>query len=116
MKDMTAEGDILMTDTIINDFILTDIAKDYAKEIHGQTSNMDEAYDITHQFADSCEWVIYTYKAHMLCLNCNTDNGQAFVDDCCSGVSMFYDKLAMTLAYGELHSRIISELTDLFKE
>ena len=104
-----------MTDTIINDFVLTEIAKDYAKEIFDQVDDIDDGYDLSHQFADGSEWVIYYYKAHLLCLNCNTDDGQNFVDECFAGKAMTYNEMASAYAYGEIHSRTMSALNDLFE-
>ena len=104
-----------MTDPIINDFVLDEIAKDYAKEIFNQVNNIDDGYDLTYSFAECCEWVIYTHKAHLLCLNCNTDNGQDYVNDCHAGEAMTYDEMGSAYAFGELHSRIMSALNDLFE-
>ena len=104
-----------MTDPIINDYVLDEIADDYAKEIFDQVEDIDDGYELAHQYADGCEWVIYTYKAHLLCLNCNTDNGQDFVNDCYSGASMTYNEMASAYAYGEIKSRIMTALDDLFE-
>ena len=103
-----------MTDKIMTDFELTILANNYAKEIFDQVNDIEEGYNLAHQYADGCEWVIYTYKAHLLCLNCNTDDGQAFVNDCYAGTSMTYDEMGSAYAYGELHSRIMSALNTLF--
>ena len=103
-----------MTITPMNDFVLDEIAKDYAKEIFDQVEDIDDGYDLAHQYADGCEWVIYTYKAHVLCLNCNTDNGQDFVNDCYADKVMTYDEMASAYAYGEIKSRTMSALNDLF--
>ena len=111
-----------MSITIINDFVLDEIAKDYAKEILDQVEYMEkkdqinDAYDLTYSFAECSDWVIYTDKAHLLCLNCNTDNGQDYVNDCHAGKAMTYNEMASAYAYGELHSRIVSALDDLFEK
>ena len=102
-----------MTDEKINDFILDNIARDYAKEIMEQTQDSDEAQDLAHQYADGSEWVIYYYKAHMLCQNCDIADGQEFVDSCWGDTPMTYDDMATKLAYGELHSRITTSIYKL---
>ena len=105
-----------MTDEKINDFILDNIARDYAKEILEQTQDSDEAQDLAHQYADGSEWAIYHYKAHMLCLNCNTDRGEEFVEDCYSTDCtwrMTYDEMASSIVYGEILGRIMSAISDL---
>ena len=104
----------MTNNTDINDFVLDEIAKDYADVIFDLVDDIDDGCDLSHQYADDCEWVIYTHKAHLLCLNCNTDNGQDFVNDCYAGKAMTYDEMGSAYAYGELHSRILSALDDLF--
>ena len=104
-----------MTDTIINDFVLDGIAKDYAKEIFSQIDDIDDGYELAHQFADGCDWVKVYHKAHLVCLNCNTVNGQDAVSDCFSGAPMTYDEMGAAYAYCELHCRIMSALNDLFE-
>ena len=103
-----------MTDLIINDYVLHTLANDYAQEILEQTQDIDDAQDLAHEYADGSEWVIYYYKAHMLCQNCDIADGQYFVDDCWGDTPMSYDDMATRLAYGELHSRITTALYKLF--
>ena len=102
-----------MTDLIINDHVLDTLASEYAKEIFEQTQDIDDAQDLAHQYADGSDWVIYHYKAHMLCQNCDIANGQEFVDDCWAKTPMSYDEMATMLAYGELYSRINTALYKL---
>ena len=102
-----------MTDLIMNDYVLDTLANDYAQEILEQTQDVGEAYDLAHQYADGSEWVIYHYKAHMLCQNCNIADGQEFVDSCWSDTPMSYDEMATRLAYGELQNRITTALYNL---
>ena len=103
-----------MTDTLINDFLLTEIAKDYAKEIFDQVSDIDDGYELAHQKTNDCEWVSVYHKAHLLCLNCNTDNGEEFFYNRHSFKSMNYDEMGRLYAYGELYGRTMSALNDLF--
>ena len=104
-----------MTEVKINDFILDNIAKDYAKEILEQTQDYDVAYELAHQYADGSEWAIYYYNAQMLCLNCETDHGEDFLDDCYAGDRLTYKKMATVIAYGELLGRIMSAINDTIK-
>ena len=83
-------------------------AKDIADEIkrHG-----GDAYDMAHEHADDSEHVIYYYKAHAVCQNCNTENGEAFLEDIGGpGKDATYNSIATAIAYGELHSRILHAL------
>ena len=102
-----------MTDLIMNDHVLDTLASEYAQEILEQTQDIDEAQDLAHQYADGSEWVIYYYKAHMLCQNCDIANGQEFVDDCWGDTPLSYDEMATRIAYGELHSRITTSIYKL---
>jgi hypothetical protein len=102
-----------MTEVKIDDFILDNIARGYAEEILKQTQDMDEASNLAHQYADGSEWVIYHDKAHMLCLYCNTDGGEEFVDDCYASERMTYDQMGSALAYGEIFHRTLLAINDL---
>ena len=71
---------------------------------------------MAHEHADGSEWVIYYARAHALCQNCDTSEGEAFISDCCEPMHGWtYDSIACAIAYGELHARIlwaIEHLTD----
>ena len=87
-----------------------DIAAEIAEEIkeHG-----GDAYDLAHECADGSEHVIYHYKAHAICQNCNTDAGEDFVSDTGEPEGGWsYDDHAVAIAYGELRHRIECALAD----
>jgi len=95
----------------INDYTLNEYAADIADEILRECDgdrelNRDDAIDMAHQHADGSEWVIYYHKAHELCQNCNTDNGEQFYEDCGPWENPTYNNIASTIAYGELRARI----------
>jgi hypothetical protein len=91
----------------INDYTLDEYATDIAEEILRECEGEREtAMDRAHEAADGSEWVIYYSKAHELCQNCNTDNGEQFYDDCGPWEDVTYDKIATIIAYGELRARI----------
>lgn len=96
---------------IINDYKLDELAAEIAAEIISECDdaydlNRDDAFDMAHQHADGSEWVIYYSKAHELCQNCNTDNGEQFYEDCGPWDDITYNKIATIIAYGELRARI----------
>ena len=95
------------TKEIMTDYKLDEYAADCAKQILEEinTHGGDE-YDLAHEHADGSEWVIYYHKAHQICQNCKTENGEAFLEDVGSPEPITYDSLAVTIAYGELHARI----------
>jgi len=91
----------------INDYTLNEYAADIADEILRECDgDRETAHDMGYEYADGSEWAIYYHKAHELCQNCNTDNGEQFYDDCGPWEDVTYDKIATIIAYGELRARI----------
>ena len=91
----------------INDYRLDEYAAEIAAEIISECdSNRDAATERAHESADGSEWAIYYYKAHELCQNCNTDNGEQFYEDCGPWEDLTYNGIASIIAYGELLARI----------
>jgi len=101
--------------TNINDYKLDQYCKGIAKEICDVTPEIDDAIDQGCEYADGSEYTIYHYKAHMLCQNCNTDQGEDFVADCWGDTPMTYDEMACRIAYGEIESRIRNEIYEIFE-
>tara|TARA_R110002110_G_scaffold163351_1_gene363113 strand:+ start:66 stop:479 length:414 start_codon:yes stop_codon:yes gene_type:complete len=100
----------------MNDHQLTEYCNDIAKEIAEETSNFDTANEQAHERADGSEYVIYYYKAHQICQNCNIDQGEDFFSDCYGeGHSKSYDEIATIMAYGEIQARISSKLWEIFE-
>ena len=99
----------------INDWQLDAYCESIAEEIFRDAKDYETARDWAQQSADSSEYVIYTYKAHALCQNCNTHAGHEFLADCYGkDAPADYDQLASIIACGEIHSRIEYELSKLF--
>jgi hypothetical protein len=91
----------------INDYTLNEYAADIADEILRECDgDRDRALDLAHEHADGSEWAIFYHKAHELCQNCNTDNGEQFYEDCGPWEDLTYNGIASIIAYGELHARI----------
>ena len=107
----------MMVDERINDRLLDEIAQSYAQDIvadAGYENDTDISYqDGAHEYADGSEWVIYYSKAHELCANCNTDNGEMHLEDVGIPDDVTYDKLASIIAYGELYRRICERIVDI---
>jgi hypothetical protein len=92
------------------DAYAADIAAEIAEEIkeHG-----GDAASLAHERADGSEHVIYHYKAHAICQNCNVAAGEDFVS--CMGEprgGWSYNGFAVAIAYGELRHRIECALAD----
>lgn len=110
-----------MTDFVMCDRSLDELAKDYAKEIASEIATYGgghgDEWELAYQYADGSEWVIYTYKAHQLCQNCNTDAGEDFAQHCGEPEGGWtYDRFAYAIAYGEIASRIMLALDELKSE
>lgn len=109
----------------MNDYILdqesAEIAKTIWNEILAENSDslsnqeiFDLSQDKVHEAVDSHQWIIYTYKAHEICQNCNRENGEAFLEEVGPIRETTYDNLAITIAYGEMFYRVQNSLCDLF--
>jgi hypothetical protein len=91
----------------INDYTLNEYAADIADEILRECEGEREtAMDRARERAGGSEWAIYYHKAHELCQNCNTDNGEQFYNDCGPWEDITYNGIATIIAYGELDARI----------
>ena len=101
--------------THINDFWLTEYCNEIARDISRDARDFEQAMDWASESADGSEYVIYTYKAHMLCQNCNVDNGREFVRDCYGETWLEYDQQASAIAYGEILCRIQSAINSNFE-
>ncbi|MDB6151512.1 MAG: hypothetical protein JWQ44_2960 [Chthoniobacter sp.] len=114
-----------MTDFQINDYMLTRECDQLAQDIFDEVmtdagdetaeDRRDTMQDRAHEAADGHEWVIYTFKAHMLCAHCNTDQGEAFLEDTGMPEEVTYDKLGTIIAYGEMRARIETKLCELIE-
>ena len=104
-----------MSDTIKNDHQLDQYAAAAARDIMEEVKQYGgEAYDMAHEHADACEHVIYYYKAHAICQNCNVENGEEFASDMDEPEDGWsYDGFAVAIAYGELRARIEQKLYDM---
>ena len=79
------------------------IASEILEECEG---DRDKAFDLAHEHADGSEYAIYYSKAHEVCQNCNTDNGEQFYEDCGPFADPTYDRIASIIAYGEIRCRV----------
>jgi hypothetical protein len=105
-----------------SNYNLDEMVADWAVEIFEQADDQDNANDLAHQYADGSEWVIYHYKAHQLCANCNTDMGEDYITECgepeggqggLGGWS--YDGFASAIAYGEILTRLQAAINTLYE-
>ncbi len=76
----------------------------------------DEMTDRAHETADGHEWVIYNYKALMICAHCDVSEGEAFREDVGMPSEVTIYKLACMIVYGEMRARIEAKLQELADE
>ena len=117
-----------MSEFQINDRILDreaySLAEEIFKEFRGEHEPDFEPEDFrwdmgdrAHEVADGHSWVIYTYKAIMLCAHCNTDAGEETLYDT-GGIAKTDDfgSIASKIAYEELRWRIQDGLDSLIED
>lgn len=79
----------------------------------------DEMQERVHEAADNSEHVIYTARAIAICGNCNTDAGEAWLEEVYeapfNGCETFAD-VCTRLAFAVLYTSIGDELNDLIEE
>ncbi len=112
----------MTTDAIKSDYELTREALGIAKDImeqaqqYGGTDWLEELKDNhtdrVHEFVDQHELIIYYHHARAICCSCNTDEGEAVLQDI--GVEFVsFDHLCTQIAYFELYSRVCDALNTL---
>jgi hypothetical protein len=76
-------GAITMSEFKINDYILEQEAKEIiAQGIIEEKEYGVPALEYAQQACDGHQWVIYTYKAMLLCAECDTSAGEEYLEDC----------------------------------
>lgn len=65
------------------------------------------ALEYAQQACDGHQWVIYTYKAILLCAECDTSAGEDYLEDCGREFSSFSEH-ATALAYATLLNACIN--------
>ena len=113
-----------MNDNVLNDYALS-LAEEIKTEIEDCDScdamqvcsclacSSDKAVELAWERADGSEHVIYYYEAHQICQNCDITHGENFMEECFDNKFQSYNDTAVTIAFGELHYRILSKLSDL---
>ena len=99
--------------TISNQYQLEQEAKSIAKMamIEERESHTDTA-DFMHQMCDGHESVIYTYKAGLLCLECDRDNAEFHLEEIGYQAASYADYVTR-LAYAILFDACMTALYEL---
>lgn len=102
-----------MSNFEINDYILRQEAKLLAKQAIAEVAHYGgDHFKRLEQAVDGHEWVIYTYKALLLCAQCDTSDGEQYVEDM-GQQSSSISELATVTAYATLLSAARDELCEL---
>lgn len=115
--------------TVITDYELSKACDDIAADIFDEFKTRhqdpeepwaydpedyrDEMSDRAHEEADGHQWAIYTHYALSICAHCNTDDGEAFVDEVGAPSPFSLASAASMIVYGEIRARIDAELSNL---
>lgn len=99
--------------TISNQYQLEQEAKSIAKmAMAEQREYGTDAADYIHQVCDGHESVIYTYKAGLLCLECDRDNAEEHLEEVGYEAASYADYVTR-LAYAILFDACISAFYEL---
>jgi hypothetical protein len=110
---------IFKVEAITSDYELNNYCKMLAKSIINDYDLTEtDIYDAVSETVDGNENVIYYYKAHSICQNCNVDEGRSFFKECYGdyGVALDYDDIATKIVYGEMVNRVQTALDKLIDE
>lgn len=113
-----------MSEERITEYSLNKECEELAQEIYadimggkGADENpedyRDEMMDRAHEDADGHQWAIYIHHARQMCADCDVSRGEEFLEDVGMPEEVTFDKLATTIAYGEMRARIEEALGDL---
>lgn len=104
---------------IKSDYELEKVAKEYAESIMAEYADDDDRQDAIHEYADQSQHVIYTARAIAICGNCNTDDGESYLEEIYEkpfdGCETF-DEVCTRLAYAVLYCAIQESLQELIEE
>lgn len=99
--------------------IFQDVVDDHGSDYTAEDLR-DYMIDDVHTAVDGHQWIIYTHYAHDICRTCNTDNGDAFLQDIGLpsdlDASNAYDRIATIIAFGEMEARVIDSIDALLTE
>lgn len=108
----------------INDYRLHLEAKSIAAELYAEglqnhdndkAAAIEYARDMAHESAFNHELAIYTYKALLVCAECNTDDAEQWLEDCGLTFSSLSDH-ATAVAGAALYCAINEAIIDLENE
>ena len=105
-----------MTDFKINNYELQQEAKRLAQECFNEgDEGGNDPNEYLWQTCDGHEWAIYTYKALLLCAECDTSEGEDYLE----GLDMQHNSLAehaCAVAFATLYCAAMDELADIEDE
>ena len=103
-----------MTDFKINNYILQQEAQRLAQECFDEGDTRDPS-EYLWQTCDGHEWVIYTYKALLLCAECDTSEGEDYMASLGRELNSLSEH-ASEVAFGTLYYAAMDALEELQQE
>jgi hypothetical protein len=98
-----------MSEFKISQYLLRQEAKRIVEDAIEEESEFDvPALETVQQSCDGHQWVIYTYKAILLCAECDTSEGEAWLEEVGSECDSFGEH-ASKLAYATLLTACMNE-------
>lgn len=115
-----------MSDFQINNHLFDKECSRIAAEIFEQTMGdadpdetagdlRDDMSDAAHEYIDGHGWVIYHYKAMMICAHCNVTQGEEFLRETGLPDDPTISSLASIIVYGEMRARVEAALESLIE-
>ena len=104
-----------MTDFKINNYELQQEAKRLAQDCFDAECFGDDPNENLWQTCDGHEWSIYTYKALLLCAECDTSDGEGYLE----GLDMQHESFsdyACSVAFCTLYCAAMDALEELHYE
>lgn len=102
-----------MTDFKINNYELQQEAKRLAQECFDEVdTNGEDPSEYLWQTCDGHEWVIYTYKALLLCAECDTSEGEEYMASLGRELNSLSEH-ASEVAFGTLYCAAMDALEEL---
>ena len=106
-----------MRDFKINNYELQQEAKRLAQECFDEgDQGYDDPNDYLWQTCESHEWAIYTYKALMLCAECDTSDGEDFLEGLGDNDWKDLADHACAVAFATLYNAAMDALADIEQE
>lgn len=93
-----------------------ELAREAVSQVFEDGGDENDLHDWLFESVDSCEHVIYYHKARTICCECNTDQGEQWLEDS-GGIEpgLSFDDICVRIAFGEIYQRSMDSALELFE-